>query len=84
MSSSAERVTYSNQSIEKARLALLERGLNVKSEPSSAAASFKRERDEESNEGSRQRAKIEHVDLTDDRPGRRTSVKVEHIDLTGD
>lgn len=54
----------------QARLALLERGLNVKSEPSSAAPRVKREREEEDNEGARQR--------------RRTSVKIEHVDLTDD
>ncbi|KAF6237271.1 hypothetical protein HO173_004740 [Letharia columbiana] len=54
----------------RARLALLERGLNVKSESSSAATGVKREREEEGNEGSRQR--------------RRTTVKIEHVDLTDD
>lgn len=70
----------------KARLALLERGLDVKLEASSATAGLKRERDEESDQAeSRQRAKIEHVDLTDDNYlRRRTAVKVEHVDLTGD
>lgn len=54
----------------QARLALLERGLNVKSETSSAATRVKREREEEDNKGSHQR--------------RRTSVKIEHVDLTDD
>ena len=76
------------QSNPQARLALLERGLNVKPESSSAALrTLKRERDqgERDEEGPRQRVKTEHVDLTDDRPRRRgSSVKVEHVDLTDD
>ena len=55
----------------QARLALLERGLNVKLESSRATTGVKREReDDEANEGSRQR--------------RRASVKAEVIDLTDD
>ena len=55
----------------QARLALLERGLNVKSESSHATTGLKREReDDEADEGSLQRcrtsAKPEHIDLTDD------------------
>lgn len=52
------------------RLALLERGLNVKSESSGAATGVKREREEEGDREGTQR--------------RRTSVKVEHVDLTDD
>lgn len=76
--------TYSTNP--QARLALLERGLDVKPETSSAATrNPKRERDEdEREERPRQRVKVEHVDLTDDRERRRSSVKVEHVDLTDD
>ena len=74
------------QPIPQARLALLEQGLSVKPESSNAATrNLKRERDDgERHERPRQRVKVEHVDLTDDRPRRRASVKVEHVDLTDD
>ena len=70
----------------QARLALLERGLDVKPESSSnAARKLKREReDDEGSERPSHRVKVEHVDLTDDRQRRRSSVKVEHVDLTAD
>ena len=54
----------------QARLAILERNLEVKTESTSTHRNLKRERDEEHNKGSFQR--------------RRLSVSVEHIDLTGD
>lgn len=54
----------------RARLAILERNLEVKAEPTSTHRNLKRERDEERNMGSVQR--------------RRLAAQVEHIDLTGD
>ncbi|KAM0803445.1 hypothetical protein BDR22DRAFT_886811 [Usnea florida] len=54
----------------RARLAILERNLQVKSEPTSTHRNLKREPDEELDRGSVQR--------------RRLDVKVEHVDLTGD
>ena len=54
----------------QARLAILERNLQVKTEPTSTHRNLKRERDEEHDGGSFQR--------------RRVAVKVEHVDLTED
>ena len=54
----------------QARLAILERNLQVKTEPTSTPKNLKRERDEKHDQGSFQRrrlaAKVEHVDLTAD------------------
>ena len=54
----------------QARLAILERSLQVKTEPTSTPKNLKRERDEEQDKVSFQR--------------RRLAAKVEHVDLTGD
>lgn len=70
MSESQNRTQTDRATHAQARLALLERGLDAKSESSRAATRVKREREEESKEGSSQK--------------RRTSVKIEHVDLTGD
>ena len=54
----------------QARLAVLERSLQVKNELTSTPKNLKRERDEKHDKGSFQR--------------RRLAAKVEHVDLTGD
>ena len=54
----------------QARLAILERNLQIKNESTSTHTNLKRERDEEQGKGSFRR--------------RRLAVKVEHVDLTGD